>query len=325
MLAGLVLDFAQAPFPSLGSELSLPPLAAPNHGPGTSGGGSSTASGETLRQGRFDLSLRLDWTEFEPVSRAEAERRARSSGEFDALRRGFVGQAALAYGVSDDLQLAVQTGYYRGSRFLDAESDGASTGSAVADPAGLTDTWLQAKYRLLRGPEGHLAVLGGVKLPTGRDDVRLSNGERLEPSSQPGSGSWDYQGGLAYSRYLSVRLALDASALYTMRTAHEGFAVGDRLDLGSALNYRLTESVQSYPQWSVFGEALFLWLGRDQEDGVANPNSGGAALFLSPGLRLRSSPSLSFTLAPSFPVVQDWNGDQVETRFKLALQCDVSF
>src|SRR4051794_24759896 len=51
--------------------VALPALA--NHGPGTSGGGSSTISGETLKAGHFDLSFRTDYTEFEHISRAEAE------------------------------------------------------------------------------------------------------------------------------------------------------------------------------------------------------------------------------------------------------------
>ena len=50
--------------------------ALANHGPGTSGGGSATAPGETLKRGRFDLSLREDYTQFQHINRAGAERRA---------------------------------------------------------------------------------------------------------------------------------------------------------------------------------------------------------------------------------------------------------
>ena len=53
------------------SALVLMSAASPvfaNHGPGTSGGGSATASGETLKQGHFELSLREDYTQFENVS-----------------------------------------------------------------------------------------------------------------------------------------------------------------------------------------------------------------------------------------------------------------
>jgi len=163
--------------------------ALANHGPGTSGGGSSTVSGETLRAGGFDLSLRTDATWFESVSRTEAEAHALQSGEFDALRRSFVESLSLAYGITDDFQIAGQIGYYQGTDFVDAEADGmGGVESVTADPNGITDLWITGKLRVMRGANGHFAFLGGVKLPTGEDDERLSNGEPLEPSSQPGTG-----------------------------------------------------------------------------------------------------------------------------------------
>ena len=72
--------------------LLLASSAYANHGPGTSGGGSSTISGEVLKPGKFSLDLRMDYTEFEHVSRAEAERRALESGGFDAAERRSIGE-----------------------------------------------------------------------------------------------------------------------------------------------------------------------------------------------------------------------------------------
>ena len=89
------------------------------------------------------------------------------------------------------------------SRFL--PDGGASRPTSVA----AADTWITAKVRLHHGTAGRLALLAGVKVPTGDDDVRLSNGERLEPSSQPGTGAVDEQVGLGFSRYLTPRLTLD--------------------------------------------------------------------------------------------------------------------
>ena len=294
--------------------------ALANHGPGTSGGGSSTASGETLHAGGFDLSLRTDVTWFESVSRAEAEARAIRSGEFDALERSLVESLSLSYGITDDFQLGGQIGYYQGTNFIDAEADGmGGAQSATADPEGLTDLWITAKLRVMRGESGHLAVLGGIKLPTGKDDERLSNGELLEASSQPGTGSVDYLGGVAYSRYLTGRVTLDASGIYTLRTEHSGFEVGDRADLGIACAWRLTDSVQRFPNSSVSGEILGTWLGKDQDHGDSNPNTGGTVVYFSPGFRERFDDHLSIAIAPAFPLYQDPNGDQVDTNAKLAL------
>jgi hypothetical protein len=310
--------------------LSVSRVARANHGPGTSGGGSSTISGETLKPGQFSLDLRFDYTEFEHVSRAEAERRAIESGGFDALRRSFVYTGTLSYGILDDLQVSATIGYYHGEGFIDAEPSEDEPGEAesgIADPEALTDLFLNVKYRLLRGRPGNLAIVGGVKFPTGRDDVRLNNGESLEPSSQPGTGAYDCQFGLAYSRFLTSHLTMDASGLYTLRTRHDGFKVGDRFDAGLALAYRLTESIRSFPQWSVFGEANYIWLGKDDaggEEGINN-NSGGNTLYLTPGMRVRFNESASLTVAPSFPVWQDLNGDQIESQFKLAVTLSFTF
>jgi hypothetical protein len=178
---------------------------------------------------------------------------------------------------------------------------------------------------VLQGQPGNLAVIGGVIAPTGRDDVELSNGELLEPSSQPGTGAWAYQVGLAYSRFLTSRITTDASAIYTIRTSHDGFEVGDRLDLGVAFAYRLTESIRTFPNYSVFTEANAVWLGKDESAGEKNENSGGWTVYLTPGARVRFSENVALTVAPSFPILQELNGEQIESRFKVAVTLSFSF
>lgn len=306
--------------------LSCAPLARANHGPGTSGGGSATASGETLKAGQFELSLREDYTKFENINAAHAERIALKSGEFDALQESYVTTAALAFGVTDDFQISLQGGYYKGNGFIDAEAEDGVAESSTADPSGVTDTALGLKYRFYRGPWGNFAAIGGVIFPTGKDDVRLSNGELLEPSSQPGTGAFAYQLGAAWSRFLTSRITTDVSGIYTIRTEHDGFKVGDRMDLGVALAYRLTESIKKFPNVSVFAEVNAVWLGKDHDaDAGLNPNSGGWTVYITPGARLRFDPHWSLTVAPSFPVLQELEGEQIESRFKLAAMLSYAF
>lgn len=307
----------------------LAPPAWGNHGPGTSGGGSSTLSGETLRQGGFDLSFRVDYTQFEDVDSEEAEERALSAGNFDGLDYSVLSTFSLSYGITDDLEAGAQIGYYSANDFIDAdfatEGDEAQAESSIGDPQGLTDLYLTLKYRFLKGRPGNLAGVVGIKLPTGKDDERLASGETLEPSSQPGSGSVDYQLGLAYSRFLTARWTLDASALYTLRTGHDDFKVGDRFDAGVALSYRLTESIKTFPQLSVFGEVLYVRLEHDEEGGGKESNSGGDVIYLSPGLRVRFNDNVSLTAAPAFPVLQDLNGEQIEADFRASATLSFTF
>src|SRR3954462_379915 len=103
------------------STISFTFPAVASHGPGASGGGSATISGETLLPGRFELSLREDYTQFEHFSKSAAEKRARTGGDFDALDRGFITSAELAYGVTEDLQISAALGYYIGHDFRGAD------------------------------------------------------------------------------------------------------------------------------------------------------------------------------------------------------------
>jgi hypothetical protein len=297
-----------------------------NHGPGTSGGGISTPSGETLKQGHFELSLQQDYTQFEHVSRGDAERRAARAGGFDSLENASISSVSLSYGIFDELQVSAAIGYYWGNNFIDAESDDGEVESGVADPQGLTDLSLTLKWRVMRGKFGNLALIGGVIAPTGRDDVHLDNGELLEPSSQPGTGAWAYRFGLGYSRFLTSRITIDTGAVYTLRTEHDGFTVGDRFDTGVAMAYRLTESIKEFPNYSVFGEVAAVWIGKDHIDGEGdNPNSGGWTVYFSPGFRARFNEHVALTFAPSVPLYQALNGEQVRADFKLSASLSFEF
>ena len=306
--------------------ITFPRTVRANHGPGASGGGSATISGETLKPGSFELSLREDFSDFESFSRARATQRALKGGDFDALDHGFITTGELAYGIIENLQISIGLGYFVGHDFLSAErEEDNSVTIAHAKPSGLTDLPLILKYRFLQGKPGNLAGVAGVKFPTGRNNVHLANGGLLSPTDEPGTGAFDYLFGLGYSRFLTSHLTMDASFFYTFRSRHDDFRVGDRFDVGLAFAYRITESVKTFPQYSVFGELNDVHLGRDTQGNEQNPNSGSNTLYFTPGARIRFSPLVSLTVAPSFPIVQDLHGNQGEVRFKLAVTLSFSF
>lgn len=298
-----------------------------DHGPGTSGGGSSTQSAETLKAHQFSAELRLDHTEFESLSDSQIEAKAARGGGFDLLDRSFLETLSFSYGVVENFQVGLSIGLYQAVRAREAEFD-AGTGETeivTFNPDGLTDLWLSGKYRFYRGPAGQFAVFGGVKFPTGRHDVKNSEGERVEPSATAGTGSYDGMSGLAYSRYLTSRITLDASGQYTFRTEHDDFRLGDRIDAGLALAYRITEDIQKYPQVSLFAEANMRHLFKTAENGDRDPNTGGTVLFLSPGVRASFSRNFAFTLSPQIPVLQDLNGEQLETKIKVNAALTITF
>jgi hypothetical protein len=299
-----------------------------DHGPGTSGGGLGTVSGETMPEGKFAIELRCDETEFQRLSRAQLERRIfdAAPGGFDTLDRSVLTTLSLSYAVLDDLSVSLSLGYYLAVGGHTGSFD-PTTGETIARvaPDGLTDLWINAKFRFYHGPVGSLAVYAGVKLPTGRWDVKDSTGDQVDPSATSGSGSFDGMLGFAFSRYLTKRLAMDASAAYTFRTEHEHFKVGDRIDLGYALSCRINESALDFPVFAIFGETNFRYIFKSSDHGDLDPNTGGTALFVALGGRCAFADFIAVSLAAQVPVFQEPNGEQLETLVKFSAAVTASF
>jgi hypothetical protein len=311
----------------MGALVATAGLLHADHGPGTSGGGAATQSGETLKPGKLAVELRTDYTEFEDLSSAQIEAKAAKAGDFDLLDRSFLSTISLSYGVVENFQVGLTLGYYDAVNAREAEFDAGSgdTEFVTFDPDGLTDLWLTGKYRFYRGPAGSLAAFGGVKFPTGKFDVKNSAGERVEPSATAGSGSYDGMLGLAYSRFLTSRVTFDTSGQYTLRTEADNFKLGDRIDGGIAFAYRFTEDIQHFPQFSAFAEANVRYLFKSEEDEEQDENTGGTVLFITPGVRVGFSKSLSLTAASPLPVVQDLNGTQLKTSYKVNIGLTFAF
>ena len=63
-----------------------------DHGPGTSGGGASTQSAETMKAGKFAVEVREDFTEFESLSASQITTRVeQQTAREEGQRRRDVG------------------------------------------------------------------------------------------------------------------------------------------------------------------------------------------------------------------------------------------
>jgi hypothetical protein len=298
----------------------LPRPSLANHGPATSAGGVGVESAEPLPEGETSFVLRENYTSYENLSRAEVESRAAAAGEFDYLDDSFITTLGASYGVTEDFDLSASIGWYSGRGFVDAEGsengDGGTAEPSVGDPTGLTDLAALGKLRVHSTEENSFALLGGLIAPTGDRRERLNNGSTLEPSSQPGTGRFGFQGGLAFTHAFTHGLKLDTSSLYTHRLERNDIRVGDRLDTGLALSCQVSDSHNTLPRLSFFGELNHIWLDKDESAEGRNGNSGGTSLFLTGGIRLALGNYLTFTVAPSVPLYQASNGDQVEVDYK---------
>ena len=305
-----------------------------DHGPGTSGGGLSTQSGEVLKPNAVSISMRVDYTNYQRLNETQIQDKTMKMAggdhvHFDAVRSSLLETFEISVGAAEDLQFGFSFGYYRATDVREGHIHGNGTYGFHdnGDISGMTDQWITSKYRVLKDA-GSLAIFGGIKLPFGDNNEVGENedgNEPLDPALQPGSGAFDFQLGAAYSRYLSAAIALDTSVSYTYRTRADDFKIGDLILFGVALSYRFTESVQVFPQPSAFLELNVRHLFRNREGSEVEENSGGTALFVSPGFRLGFSERVSLTVAVQIPVVQHLHEEQQLTKFKVSTGLTVSF
>jgi hypothetical protein len=133
--------------------LAAASVARADHGPGTSGGGASTQSGETLKAGKFAVEFREDYTEFQDLSQARIDAKAMNAGSIDLLDRSFLSTASLSYGVVDNVQFGLTLGHYIAVNAREAEydPDTGDTGILTFDPNGVTDLWLTSNAASIAG------------------------------------------------------------------------------------------------------------------------------------------------------------------------------
>lgn len=192
------------------------------------------------------------------------------------------------------------------------DGDSTSRIEPLGDSSGAGDATLFVLRRIAYRPESNtnLALLFGIKTPTGRTSERTPNGERFETELQPGSGSWDPFVGLAFSQWLGG-LTFDTSGRYTVGTdGSQNTNLGDVFAYNAGLAYRLPSSVNLVLELN--GE----WRDRLDVGNRTDRNSGGHYLYLSPGISFDTQRwSLSASLG--VPVIDDPNGDQDEREFRL--------
>ena len=306
----------------IGALLALAPPAAACHGPGTAAGGVQVWSARPIARGAFAVLLRADFTQFESLSPDEIEEKTLEvSGDhahFHVVGHSTLTTLGLQYGLTDNLELAVLFGYYAATNVGEGHAIGSSSYEFYdyGDIDGLADTWVAAKWRVRMSPGGDVAVIGGIKAPTGVDDITF-DGAPIDQSLQPGSGSWDASLALAFTRELGARATLDASAQYVLRTEALDYKVGEQFSAGIAMAMRLVGDMHAARTLSGFVEVDLRDLAENEEDGEVFVNSGGTTLFVTPGVHADLSAHVGASLGLQLPVVQHLNDVQQEVDYKV--------
>ena len=186
---------------------------------------------------------------------------------------------------------------------------------------GIGDTTLSLKHRVyvdnFQGGGIQLAVIGGLKLPTGDYDQRDNQGNPLSPSLQLGTGSVDIPVGFVFTAFKD-RVGFNSAFLHQFNNESDGFRFGDETKVNLALGYRLFPKVYQSFQDKVLNAYLEIntVVSRHASLNDRNmANSGGTLIFLTPGFQVVLNPRFLVEAAFQIPIVQEQNGSQLAFSF----------
>ena len=247
-----------------------------------------------------------------------------------------------AYGITDDFTVGFRLPYIRRGGIREVESghtqdDGSFAVDQISDhgaAGGIGDMSFWGQYSLFNDKKHSAAVILGFKAPTGdtskqslKRQYNYLTGEnippdgapeRLETHLQPGSGSWDGMFGLAYGYDFTV-VQFNSSLMYTLTTKGS-----QATDLGDSFNYNVAASIPVKKftpctgcSWNFVIEANGEWHDKEKRGDIYITNSGGHALYISPGIRFIAADKWNAGISAGFPVVNDWNGTQSEPDYRL--------
>ena len=188
-------------------------------------------------------------------------------------------------------------------------------GEEITDTHGFADPELYALVRLWSSSFGPglgrrtwLSALAGVKTAWGRNEI-VQDGERVDEHAQPGTGSTDLFGGLAFLHLFDEKSALFASAQYRGTGTNDfGYKYGDITLANVAYERKLTEWLDAVL------ELNYRYAGRDQVDthGTEDPNTGGSILYLTPRAVFDLGKGLVARVGVQIPTWRNLNGEQTE-------------
>lgn len=187
------------------------------------------------------------------------------------------------------------------------------------------DTLLGARYGFRAGSNGSLTTGLSVELPTGPHDLESPAGlvdqGILDPSLQPGSGSWDFVASAQYSlRWPSSGLDWTLAGTYQLNTENDlGYRYGDTAiasaSASRAFGARVSASLQVK---GVFDDRSFYL-----EAPV--PATGSRIVYMIPGLSWSAFRSGSLYVFVPLPVYRYVNEAQLAPRPSLVLGVSKTF
>lgn len=303
---------------ALACAIAVPAIPAPVHAHGETarggGAGAINTVGAIITPGLWTGGLRLEMRQFDQFTDAQligfavaGEDVHQHSQEFSAFLTG-------SYSIDEQwsIHASLPANFFRNFREAEIGDDGMPHLVVDDFSGGLGDLVALARFRPWHDGPHHLAFLGGIKLPTGMTEETDNDGERLGAHNQPGSGSVDFQLGVAYSLAVDW-FQLDADVIAHIRTeGATSFQAGNMLQADVALS-------ASVWQFCFVAELNMLVSAHDVERDEILRNSGIATLYLSPGVIVRFTDEHSIMGTFSYPIWQDLPGIQNQEAFRVSV------
>ena len=338
--------------------LMISPALAHHPGGASNTGGAGpivTISASTLEAGHGAIAFLYEYLAFSGLG--DADLIAAAGKHIHAHSIGTIQSASLgaAYGVTDDFMVSVRIPWVLRTDIREGHHEhlpGGIVSNTVddrGDSSGFGDVTVLGQYRFLNNQASRTeaAFLFGVKAPTGATDRIDQQGLLFEAEFQPGSGSWDFMLGTAFTQRFGA-WSFDVNVLGVLvGTGTQDTKLGDRFLYNAAVSYRLVgytapeqhaslpssalahgpvshrhahplETIPATPQWTVDAilELNGEWHDFETTSGVRDPNSGGHVLLLSPGVRIARGAFSGFATF-GIPIVNEMNGLQSKTRYRM--------
>jgi hypothetical protein len=218
-----------------------------------------------------------------------------------------------SYGISNQLTVSAELPFsFKRIEERTSVENSATSASGFGD-AELSLAWSETFARTT-GNTWTIGFGATLKAPTGSNNSR-QNGVRLDEHLQPGSGSYDWQIGIAFAR-IGANSSQHAS-VYRRFTGTNSFAYryGEVWLYNLGLQQRLSSALMGTVQLD--GR----YASKDTQDGRYVENTGGSVLYLTPGIRVRVTPRASLIANVQIPVWENLYGVQSE---KVVLNTGVS-
>jgi outer membrane putative beta-barrel porin/alpha-amylase len=191
----------------------------------------------------------------------------------------------------------------------------------------LGDVRLMARRRLFTTENtgthsiGTAGLYFGLKLPTGKTDVKNADGDVAERTLQPGTGTTDTVLGAYYSRQLPLRnLSWFVQGLVQFPlNQHDDYRPGTRTNVDTGVRYDAGERLGLLLQLNS------LYKTRDRGAQAEPDDTGGQFIYLSPGVSYNFGQRLQAYAFVQLPLYQYVNGVQLVASHSLAVGLNMRF